>query len=139
MNPTRREFVKAGAAAVVACAGCSMLARKREPDLTLKLVDGEIRIPNATLQESLVLEIPDVQRVLLFRVSDGSVHAVSITCTHLGCDVEYARDRGRIECPCHGSEYDVEGRNLRGPAKKPLTRYAASREGNEIVVRIVAT
>ena len=59
-------------------------------------------------------------RVLVFCGRYG-LHAVSLTCTHLGCVVEYTQ-RG-FHCPCHGSRYDREGRVLKGPAPRPLPWY----------------
>ena len=54
---------------------------------------------------------------LLVHAEDG-FHALGLTCTHLGCTVETS-ETGFI-CPCHGSEYDSEGRVLTGPAPRPL-------------------
>jgi len=133
--------MKTGAtAAAVLCCGCSLFIKKRDPDMTLKAVGGKVRVPDRQLSESLVLDIKDEGKILLFRRPDCSVHAVSITCTHMGCDVEYAKDQDLIKCPCHGSKYDTKGANLKGPAKKPLRVYAVSRAtspaGSDIVVRV---
>jgi quinol---cytochrome c reductase iron-sulfur subunit, bacillus type len=52
---------------------------------------------------------------------DGSVTAMSNTCMHLGCPV---RSFGTsFGCPCHGGQYDVEGRPTAGPPVRPLDRY----------------
>ena len=140
MEQTRRDFVKAGAvAAVAACAGCSMFIKKRDADLTLKVENGAVRIPNDKLKDALVVDIEGVEKILVFRRPDDSVHALSIACPHLGCDVEYARDRDRVECPCHGSKFDTGGKRLKGPAKENLHDFPVSREGNEIVVQVPAT
>jgi len=40
-------------------------------------------------------------------------------CTHLGCKIN-RMENGRLACPCHGSEYDLEGKVLKGPAFKNL-------------------
>ena len=43
---------------------------------------------------------------------------ISLVCTHRGCKVE---DKGdKYVCPCHGAEFDLEGRVTKGPAKKDL-------------------
>jgi len=39
-------------------------------------------------------------------------------CTHLGC-IPNRSDYGWL-CPCHGSQYDLSGRILRGPAPRNL-------------------
>lgn len=54
------------------------------------------------------------------RDEDGSLHAVSARCTHMGCLVGFNRAERMWECPCHGSRFDVEGRIVQGPATKPL-------------------
>ena len=40
-------------------------------------------------------------------------------CTHLGCKINQATN-GKLVCPCHGSEYDLNGQVLKGPAYKSL-------------------
>lgn len=46
--------------------------------------------------------------------------ALCAVCTHMGCVVPWVPARGRYVCPCHASEYDRDGRVLRGPAPLPL-------------------
>lgn len=54
-------------------------------------------------------------------VRSGKVRVQTAVCTHLGCTVN-AVETG-YSCPCHGSIYDLEGRNVSGPAPKPLVYY----------------
>ena len=51
----------------------------------------------------------------------GRLHALAITCPHLGCS--YGLDTGgkRFLCPCHGSIFNLEGQVLHGPAVNPLS------------------
>lgn len=44
---------------------------------------------------------------------------LSAKCTHLGCTINKA-ENGRLLCPCHGSEFDLEGKVIKGPAYKNL-------------------
>lgn len=44
---------------------------------------------------------------------------LSAHCTHLGCIINET-ENGRLVCPCHGSEYDLEGNVIKGPAYKNL-------------------
>ena len=71
-------------------------------------------------------------RAYLLRDADG-YYVLSAICTHLGCLVEES-DMG-LQCPCHGSHYDLTGRNLSGPASRPLDHLALSwnDEGNLVI------
>lgn len=55
-----------------------------------------------------------------FRDDAGVLHAVSATCTHLGCLVEWNGAERSWDCPCHGSRFDIDGRVLQAPATEPL-------------------
>ncbi len=63
----------------------------------------------------------------VFLVWDGltGVRAMSATCTHLGCRVRWDDGGQKFKCPCHGGEYDVNGRVRSGPPPRPLTTVEA--------------
>jgi Rieske Fe-S protein len=56
------------------------------------------------------------------RDESGRLHAVSASCTHLGCVVAFNRAEQAWECPCHGSRFAPDGRILQGPAVRPLEK-----------------
>lgn len=60
------------------------------------------------------------RHVALYRDEEGSLHAVSSVCTHVGCEVEWNGDEKVWDCPCHGSRFSPKGEVLRGPAMRPL-------------------
>jgi cytochrome b6-f complex iron-sulfur subunit len=76
-------------------------------------------------------------RILIIRTSTTAFEAVSDTCTHAGCAVGYAPSRQRIRCPCHGSEYQVTGEVLMGPATRPLKRYLTAHDAGTNVLTIM--
>jgi len=60
------------------------------------------------------------QTTVVTQPSAGEFKVFSAVCTHMGCIVNQIAD-GRIDCPCHGSEYSItDGAVLAGPAPKPL-------------------
>jgi cytochrome b6-f complex iron-sulfur subunit len=61
--------------------------------------------------------------VILVRAADGEYRALSATCTHLDCIVEYRRDGGLIYCNCHGGQFDLSGQVVGGPPPRPLRPY----------------
>lgn len=140
---SRRAFLAAAALAATA-SGCSLFVKTRTPDATARVEGGAFRLALAdhpALGRAggtcvVALEGGPVEKVILFRRLGGDVAALDIECTHQGCDVDYAGDRDRVVCPCHGSEYDPWGRNLKGPAKEPLARYAVSEADGVILVTV---
>jgi Rieske Fe-S protein len=56
----------------------------------------------------------------VYRAEDGSLHAVSLRCTHLGCLLRFNAAERSWDCPCHGSRFDVDGAVLEGPATAAL-------------------
>jgi glycine/D-amino acid oxidase-like deaminating enzyme/nitrite reductase/ring-hydroxylating ferredoxin subunit len=54
------------------------------------------------------------------------LHAVELTCAHLGCHVRFNDTEATWDCPCHGSRYDaVDGSVIHGPSVKGLTKCTA--------------
>lgn len=73
--------------------------------------------------EGKVLEIEN-KKIGIFRDAGNQLHAVSATCTHLGCTVEWNKAEQSWDCPCHGSRYTHEGKVINGPANLDLTAYS---------------
>ena len=61
--------------------------------------------------------------VILVRTAEGEHHALSATCTHLDCIVEYRPDRGLLWCNCHNGQFDLSGKVVGGPPPRPLRPY----------------
>jgi cytochrome b6-f complex iron-sulfur subunit len=60
-------------------------------------------------------------RVWVVRTPDR-LFVISAKCTHLGCTPNWIESENKFKCPCHGSGYDMEGRNFEGPAPRPMDR-----------------
>jgi cytochrome b6-f complex iron-sulfur subunit len=65
----------------------------------------------------------EAQRVWMIRNADG-LYALSAICTHLGCTPNWFATEQRFQCPCHGSNFLLDGTNVAGPAPVPLYRAA---------------
>ncbi|MGQ0520637.1 MAG: FAD-dependent oxidoreductase [Actinomycetota bacterium] len=55
-----------------------------------------------------------------YRDPEGTLHGVSLTCTHLGCTVRWNPAETSWDCPCHGSRFSALGAMLQGPAVHDL-------------------
>jgi cytochrome b6-f complex iron-sulfur subunit len=116
---SRRDFLG------LASAGAIILS-------SLVALAGMLRIPkpNVIYEESQKFKIGkpenfpvgsvkklDDKKVFIFATNDG-IHALSSVCTHLGCLV-YTTEWG-FQCPCHGSQYNQNGKVIAGPAPRNL-------------------
>ena len=45
---------------------------------------------------------------------------LSPICPHLGCRPQWHSDVNRFQCPCHGSQFDLDGNHLAGPAPRGM-------------------
>jgi Rieske Fe-S protein len=76
--------------------------------------------------------ILSAQSVVVTQPTAGTFKAFDTTCTHQGCTVNEVAG-GTINCPCHGSKFNVaDGSVANGPAKKPLPAKAVKVDGNAV-------
>lgn len=151
----RRDFLKAGAMAVVVTStclcglnGCSTFTKightldarpeaidrkgdellidlSKEP--VLSRAGGAVRIKNEHLPKGIIIA----------HTEENTYQIVSLTCPHRGVEVEYDQKKQRFECASIGSStFTLNGQNTGGPAKKPLQAYRARIEGNILIIRI---
>jgi len=62
-------------------------------------------------------------------LADFGLNAV---CTHLGCVVPWNANENKFMCPCHGSQYNSEGKVVRGPAPLSLALVHATVEDDKL-------
>lgn len=132
----RREFlgVCASLAAAPMFAACASVLVRQVP-----LTNGRVELSLAQYPELSeagaafqILPEGETQPLIVLVGADGRHTVLSSECTHRACTVEPQGDR--IVCPCHGSTYDRKGEVLRGPAERPLRRYASQLTGDGVLV-----
>ena len=141
-HSSRRDFLGFGLAAMVAsaCSSCSQ-SGSRKPDAIAIQVEGTLRLSeedSSILLKSkaglLVQSKDGGDKIMLVHHGDGSLFAVSAVCTHMGCEVNYDMKLGHLVCPCHKSEYGLDGQNIKGPANRLLKRYTVRTENARIII-----
>lgn len=77
--------------------------------------------------------------VILVKTETAKFVALSATCTHLDCIVQYKKDTKQIWCACHNGIYDLTGKNISGPPPRPLENYAVKVVNDEIIITTQAS
>ncbi len=140
-NISRRDFIKRSAVGIIAgTAALSIL------DLDKLSAKSQYGVVHKAGDDKIIKlsENPDLAKVggsirvtddvLLIRTSQTQFTAVKTICTHKGCDVDLSGDK--FVCPCHGSEYTLDGKVTQGPAKSNLKTYDTSFDSDKGIVTI---
>jgi cytochrome b6-f complex iron-sulfur subunit len=56
--------------------------------------------------------------------TDAGVNVLYKICTHLGCIYPWSDAAGIFACPCHGSQFELNGKYIAGPAPRDLDKFA---------------
>ena len=136
-DEARREFLAvlgAGAMAVATLGTTVTAIRYLWPEV---LFEQETRFAVGRAEEiaeGTVLVLPE-QKVFVVHAAAG-FYALSSTCTHLGCMTRYEKENNRVFCPCHGSQFAIDGHVTGGPAPRPLRRLELVVERGSLVVDV---
>lgn len=119
----------------VAIAACSSKETKQNTSKSQEWQDiGTSSELNAN--GKLLAKKTSVGEVLVVKTSlPNELVAVNPTCTHAGCTVEWKSDTNKFVCPCHGSEFDVDGKVQAAPATTSLKTYAVKIEGDAVLIQ----
>jgi cytochrome b6-f complex iron-sulfur subunit len=143
---SRRDFIKKSALGVVAggaaISGLNLnvlsaqtakkaIVHKSADDLVVNITD------NPALS-TVGGHVKVTDEIMLIRTDESKFIAVSTICRHKGCDVELEGDK--FVCPCHGSEYTLQGKVTQGPSKDNLKTFETmfDSKGGSITIKMPA-
>ncbi len=72
------------------------------------------------IQPGVPFHVPEAGVWLVKTQGQDTVSALDDKCPHLGCKQNWNPQRNLFECPCHGSEFDIQGSMKKGPAAKGM-------------------
>jgi menaquinol-cytochrome c reductase iron-sulfur subunit len=92
-------------------------------DLRADRVDAWSRETDVKLGSCWVLE------------QDGKLTALSTTCPHLGCAVDYDAEAKKFKCPCHRSAFSLDGKVEEGPSPRPMDTLELQESEGLVAIR----
>ncbi|WP_455355758.1 FAD-dependent oxidoreductase [Streptomyces sp. SYSU K217416] len=100
---------------------------KHQADVGKHFVGDRLRTPDPASAADVAPGTGAVVRVAgercaVYRDENGTAHALTARCTHLGCLVAFNNAERTWECPCHGSRFSIDGDVIQGPANRPLDK-----------------
>jgi Rieske Fe-S protein len=144
----RRDLLKVLCASTGAmCAGvasCGDPIVRREELVALPVaLGGRILIPLAEFPQLLnvggcvVGESAGMPEPLaIARDKENHFLVVSALCTHMTCILRFNELNLTLDCPCHGSRFEVDGSVINGPALTPLRSLTTIFDGKMLSVLV---
>ena len=86
-----------------------------------KLKKEEEYVKDIKIGEGKIVEI-EGKKVGIYKDENNYIYAVKPYCTHLGCELSWNNLEKTWDCPCHGSKFNYDGKNIYDPAIKDLER-----------------
>jgi Rieske Fe-S protein len=68
------------------------------------------------------------------RMDESTFFALSGVCTHMACILSFNALNASLDCPCHGSSFELDGRVINGPAQRPLRNLRTEFSGDSVGV-----
>ena len=72
--------------------------------------------------------------ICVYRIDQNTYHAFLLLCTHQGAELQVFGDK--MECPAHGSEFDINGVPTNGPATEPLRSFPVTVTDNQLLISL---
>ncbi len=143
MGSSRRDFLRhtgCQVSALALCGGVLGLSGCTVPVRSFRARAGLSRVvipveqyPELDRPGGIVRVLVGPSRGVFVRHEDDDTYsALSAVCTHQGFPLDPAG--GAFRCRGHGSVFDRAGNNVSGPARRPLARFFAKRDGDHVVL-----
>jgi len=101
---------------------------------------GFVKVASAkALSAGTMMGVEASGKPILMANVGGKYYAISDECTHRGCRLSGGtlKENGIVECPCHGSNFDVKtGNVVKGPAMTPEPAFQVKVEKDDLLVNV---
>ena len=58
----------------------------------------------------------------IYEDEEHKIHKICLLCPHMKCHLVFNSYDKTWDCPCHGSRFSLDGKLIKGPATKALTK-----------------
>jgi Rieske Fe-S protein len=145
MGEDRREFIKK---TCILCAGIAgglgisslLTSCVSFPRIKASVKNHIVEVPLTSFVESNMIIITPKEYyydILVIKKSDTEYSAVLMKCSHQ--DNMLIPTKTGLNCTLHGSQFDLNGKPLSGPAINPLTKFPVEISGDKLIVKNVPT
>ena len=130
----RRQFIQLGLLSVAAAWVGTWLQTRLFPSMNTSQEASPVSFPLSELPVggTKVINYGGVSTLVLR--TPESLRAFSLVCTHLGCIVEWQKDKSEFYCPCHDGRFDEFGDVLAGPPPIPLEEFPVTVDNDTVTV-----
>lgn len=112
------------------CQGIYYAAFQQKEDMLIVPL-SEFRMEKGDkLRDFVLIHSPYGFPICIYKISENTYSAALMKCTHRGCELNVGG--GIYSCPCHGSEFNTQGKVLEGPADQDLQLFKTTIDNENI-------
>ncbi len=132
----RREFlVKAGILAgglALTVSGLSNVFAQEADSITV-VIDAKSKLNKVGGSQTFKTKSG---KIVIIRTGESEYKAFQAKCPHKGGPVKYDAAKNQLSCGWHDSIFDMEGKTLSGPSKKPLNVFMAESGDKSVKIKL---
>lgn len=126
--PTRRTVLRGAAVAAAAtvplfASATSAEAKPKPPKKKKKKKKGDPKGKPIAATKDIPVgggKYFEKDQLIVAQPKKGKFNAFNSTCSHANCPVSDMETKGKMICPCHNAEFDLDGKPVKGVARRPL-------------------
>lgn len=100
----------------------------------IKIMKSEFIDAKKNERKFVIIKSEKLQFPIGLYLNNGTYTALYMQCTHQGCELH--ANKALLVCPCHGSEFSIEGKVQSAPADKDLKQFKVITDNENIYIEL---